>query len=73
VVFEPLDFISKLAALVPYARVNLTRFFGVFAPNSSHRANIVIRKNSKKNSENETQTAGEKRGAISRNAKECRK
>ena len=64
VAFEPLDFISKLAALVPSARVNLTRFFGVFAPNSSHRANIIIRKNSKKISENETQTAGEKRGAM---------
>ena len=32
--FEPLDFIAKLAALVPKPRVNLTRFHGVFAPNS---------------------------------------
>jgi len=30
--FEPLDFITKLAALVPKPRVNLTRFHGVFAP-----------------------------------------
>ncbi len=35
VVFEPLDFIAWLAALVPKPRVNLTRFHGVFAPNSA--------------------------------------
>ena len=33
VIFEPLDFIAKLAALVPKPRVNLTRFHGVFAHN----------------------------------------
>ena len=27
-----------MAALVPKPRVNLTRFYGVFAPNSKHRA-----------------------------------
>ncbi|MCZ7355252.1 transposase, partial [Escherichia coli] len=37
VIFEPLDFIARLAALVPKPRVNLTRFHGVFAPNSRHR------------------------------------
>jgi len=31
VIFEPLDFIAKLAALVPRPRVNLTRFHGVLA------------------------------------------
>lgn len=31
VIFEPLDVITKLAALVPKPRVNLTRFHGVFA------------------------------------------
>jgi hypothetical protein len=30
VLFEPLDFIARLAALVPTPRVNLTRFHGVF-------------------------------------------
>jgi hypothetical protein len=29
-IFEPLDFIARLAALVPKPRVNLTRFHGVF-------------------------------------------
>ncbi len=32
-----LHVIAKLAALVPKPRVNLTRFHGVFAPNSLHR------------------------------------
>ncbi len=41
VIFEPLDFIAKLAALVPKPRVNLTRFHGVFAPNSKHRALVT--------------------------------
>jgi hypothetical protein len=41
VIFEPLDFISRLAALVPKPRVNLTRYHGVFAPNSQHRALVT--------------------------------
>ena len=41
VIFEPVDFIAKLAALVPKPRVNLTHFHGVFAPNSKHRAVVT--------------------------------
>lgn len=41
VFFEPLDFMARLAALIPKPRVNLTRFHGVFAPNSKHRARIT--------------------------------
>jgi hypothetical protein len=33
VVFDPLDLMARLAALVPTLRVNLTRYHGVFAPN----------------------------------------
>jgi hypothetical protein len=40
VIFEPLDFIAKLAALVPKPRLNLTRFHGVFAPNSKYRVEV---------------------------------
>jgi hypothetical protein len=43
VVFAPLDFIARLAALVPRPRLNLTRFHGVFAPNFKHRQRIVPR------------------------------
>jgi hypothetical protein len=41
VIFEPLDFIAKLAALVPPPRANLTRFHGVFVPNSRYRDRVV--------------------------------
>jgi ribosomal protein S27E len=47
VIFEPLDFIAKLAALVPKPRVNLTRFHGVFAPNSNYRVTITPGKRGK--------------------------
>lgn len=41
VIFQPLDFLARLAALVPKPRVNLTRCHGVFAPNSKHRALVT--------------------------------
>lgn len=41
VIFEPLDFLARLAALVPKPRVNLTRYNGVFAPNSVYRAQVT--------------------------------
>jgi hypothetical protein len=41
VLLEPLDFIARLAALVPRPRLNLTRFHGIFAPNFKHRNRIV--------------------------------
>ena len=39
--FEPIDFIGKLAALIPPLRLNLTRFFGVFAPHINLRAQMT--------------------------------
>ena len=41
VIFEPVDFIARLSALVPKPRVNLTRFHGVFASNSKHHARVT--------------------------------
>jgi hypothetical protein len=38
---QALDFLARLAALVPRPRVNLTRYHGVFAPNSAHRALVT--------------------------------
>ena len=43
VVLEPLDFVTRLAALVPRPQLNLTRFHGVFAPNFKNRSRIVPR------------------------------
>ena len=37
IILEPLDFLSRLASLIPRPRVNLTRFHGVFAPNFKPR------------------------------------
>jgi hypothetical protein len=39
--------IARLAALVPKPRVNLTRFHGVFAPNSRDRASVTPAKRGK--------------------------
>ncbi len=43
VIFEPEDFIARLAALVPKPRAHLTRYHGVFAPASpdSPRRHVV--------------------------------
>ena len=41
--FEPLDFIVRLAALVPRPRAHLVRYHGLFAPNARHRRLIVPR------------------------------
>ena len=46
VIFEPLDFIARLAALVPKPRVNLTKLHCVFVrggppPKSRHRVTIT--------------------------------
>jgi hypothetical protein len=40
-IFEPLDFLARLAALVPKPRANQTGFHGAFALNSKHRATIT--------------------------------
>jgi hypothetical protein len=41
VLFEPLELVEKLAALVPPPRFNLVRYSGIFAPASSWRSQIV--------------------------------
>ncbi len=70
VIFEPLDFIARLVALVPKPRVNLTRFHGVFAPNSAHRARVTPAKRGKGNQASashapEDTTPAERRAAMS--------
>ena len=41
VVIEPLDFMARLAALVPPPRMHLTGYHGVFAPHSKLRAAVT--------------------------------
>ena len=68
VIFEPLDFIARLVAQVPKPRVNLTRFHGVFAPNSKYRSMVTPARRGKcKNSysaDEADQTPAEKRAAM---------
>ena len=68
VIFEPLDFIARLVALVPKPRVNLARFHGVFAPNSEHRAFVTPAKQGKGNKPKasglEEQTSAERRASM---------
>ena len=40
-IFEPVDFIGKLTALVHKTQVNPTRYHGVLAANSCHSARIT--------------------------------
>ena len=40
-VFAPLDFLARLAALVPRPRGNLVRYHGILAPNARHRSRVV--------------------------------
>jgi len=64
---NPLDFIARLAALMPRPRVNLTRFHGVFAPNSHYRAEVTPAKRGKGNKvkvSDEPQTPVERRAAM---------
>ena len=66
VIFGPLDCIAKLAALVPKPRVNLTRFHGVFAPNSKHRVDVTPAKRGKgcARQENEDKTPEQRHQAM---------
>ena len=59
-----MDFISKLAALIPTPGINLTRFHGVFAPNSKLRASIVNCHDDNKPSEQVVLSEVEKRRAM---------
>jgi hypothetical protein len=47
VIFEPFDFIAKLAALAPKPQADLTRLHGVLWPNSEHRINVTPAKSGK--------------------------
>ena len=46
-IFEPLDFIARLAALAPEPKVHLSRRHGVFTPNSKHRIQVTPGKRGK--------------------------
>jgi len=59
VIFEPLDFMAKLAALVPKPRANLTRYHGVLAPNSKQRIYVTPAQRGKGNTQKQGVKADE--------------
>ncbi|NOY15831.1 MAG: hypothetical protein GXP23_02650 [Gammaproteobacteria bacterium] len=60
--------ISRLVSLVPKPRVNLTRFHGVFAPNSKYRVRVTPARRGKcgkvQSPDKPDQTPAEKRISI---------
>ncbi len=40
-VFPPLEFMEKLAFIIPPPRIHLTRYHGILAPHSKHRKLVV--------------------------------
>jgi hypothetical protein len=64
IILEPLDFMARLAALVPKPRVNLTRFHGVFAPNSALRKQITPKARCEPTAESETCSPAQQRAAM---------
>ncbi|HNO75255.1 MAG TPA: transposase [Nitrosomonas mobilis] len=54
IVMSPLEFMQRLAALVPRPRLNLIRFHGVLAPNAKLRSEIIP--GNKKNKSNVSDT-----------------
>jgi hypothetical protein len=64
VLLEPLDFIARLAALIPRPGVNLTRYHGVLAPNSALRALVTPARRGKRVAGAGARTETEKRHAM---------
>ena len=67
VAFEPVDFVARLAALVPKPRVNLTRYHGVLAPNHRWRGLVTPArrgKGIKSISNAEVRTSAERHAAM---------
>jgi len=64
VLFDPVDFMARLAALVPKPRMNLTRFHGVFAPNSRLRAQVTPAQRGRRSARAVTATSAERHRAM---------
>jgi hypothetical protein len=61
-VFEPLELLERLAAIIPRPQINLVIYHGVLAPNASLRKRVVTYKRpvvQEENSDSECDDAGE--------------
>ena len=65
--FSGLEFVEKLAALIPPPRIHLTRFFGCLAPHAKIRSQIVPKSQSKK-ADNSEQPESASEGTPSESA-----
>jgi hypothetical protein len=59
IIFEPLDFMAKLAALAPKPRANFIRYHGVLALNSKQRIYVTPAKRGKGNTQKQVVKADE--------------
>ena len=57
IVLEPLEFMERLASLVPRPRVNLSRYHGIFAPHAKYRSLITPKPPEKVVGENKSEAA----------------
>ena len=53
--FSPLDFISKLAALIPAPRIHLSRYHGIFASHAKNRDQFINQQNKTELTDNRTE------------------
>jgi hypothetical protein len=54
-IFSPLDFISKLAALIPAPRIHLSRYHGIFASHAKNRDQFINQQNKTELTDNRTE------------------
>lgn len=66
VILHPLDFLARLASLVPKPRVNLTRYHGCFAPHARERSVITpAGRRGGRSADADTRTPAQRRRAMS--------
>ena len=65
-VFTPEELLGRLASLVPKPRVNLTRFYGVFAPHAKHRKVVTptAKEEESKKDQREDKAADKNKGRM---------
>jgi hypothetical protein len=65
-VFEPLEFLERLAALVPPPRAHLVLYHGILAPHANWRAAVIPTRDAPAPSENEALPENEEHGSRAR-------
>ena len=58
ILFDPLELVQKVVALIPPPRANLLRYHGLLAPNSKMRSKIIPQQNEEKREKKENPEHG---------------